>query len=152
MNVRHANLKMIKSFPGGKDALAVAMGMTIHAFDNRLYNRKGQDFTADEELQIQSFSGTTFFADAVASLSGGVFVELPDVSDIGNDELLEKWNALYAKVGEFSGKFSRAISDDVVDQRERQDLSAAGEGVNKLVQELLALTFRIYCKQHEKED
>lgn len=146
MNIRQAYLKMIRSYPGGWDAMAAALGMTRDALENRIYERRGQSINVDTAMQMQAFSSITCFAEAVANLSGGVFVKLPEALDAGNDELLKKWNDLYAQIGGMSGTFSAAIEDDHVDAKERKSLEAHGHEINRLVQELLVLTVRVYSR------
>lgn len=145
MTRHEALLKMIR-LVGGMSKAAEQLGYTRDALSNRVYGRKGQQLHDDDILDLQALSSQCFYAEAFAADSGGVFVKLPEISEMENEELLTKWNALYSKVGEFSRVFSAAIEDEEVDRKERADLVAIGNKVNKLVQELLALTFRIYCR------
>lgn len=147
MNIRQSFLGMIKAFPGGWDAMCGALGMRRDALENRIYERKGQSVCVDTALQMQAFSGTTHFAEAIAAVSGGVFVRIPQSSDIDNDALLAKFNALHAQIGLLSLRFSEATADGEVDKRERADLAAIGDEIHRATQELLALTFNIYCRK-----
>lgn len=146
MDLRKARLSMIKAYPGGWDAISAALGMSRDALENRIYERKGQSVLTETDLQMQAFSGTTHFAEAVASLSGGTFVKLPNVDHVDNDSLLAKFNELHSELGLLSSKFSEYTKDDELDKRERADLTAIGDEVHRTMEELLALTFRIYCK------
>ncbi|WAW10608.1 hypothetical protein NB640_02810 [Oxalobacter vibrioformis] len=101
-------------------------------------------------MTLQSLSETTYFAQAVAHESGGVFVKLPAAEEVGNDELLKKWNDLYTQLGAMSGTFNAATVDGEVDAKEKKQLQAHGHEVNRLVQELLALTFMVYGRQEKK--
>lgn len=147
MNLRQAYLAMIKNFPGGWDAMCGALGMSRDALQNRIYENRGQSVLVDTALQMQAFAGTTHFAEAVASASGGVFVQIPQSNDLDNDALLAKFNALHAQVGLLSQHFSEAIADGEVDKRERADLAAIGDEIHRATQELLAVTFTIYCRK-----
>lgn len=138
---------MIKAFPGGWDAMAGALGMSRMALENRIYERKGQAVLVETALQMQQFSGATHFAEAVATLSGGTFVKMPDHTEHDNEELLAKFNELYAELGELSAKFKESIKNGEIDGGERQDLSSVGQHIHKSVEELLALAFSIYCRQ-----
>lgn len=137
---------MIKAYPGGWDAMAAALGMTRDALENRIYERKGQSVLVETAKQMQLFSATTHFAEAVAHESGGVFMRLPDRSDQDHDELLAKFNELYAKLGDLSTKFRDSVRDNEIDRREKQDLSDIGQEIHRTVEELLALTFQVYCR------
>lgn len=134
---------MIKAFPGGWDAIACALGMSRDALENRIYERKGQGLLIETALQMQKFSGTTFFAEAVAAVSGGTFVKLPEV-EIDNVDLLKKFNDLYAKLGSFSSDFNQATVDDQIDPREEARLRAGADEMQKTISELVALMMRVY--------
>lgn len=145
MDIRQSYLAMIRAFPGGWDAIVGALGMSRDALENRIYERKGQGVLVETALQIQKFSDTTHFAAAVATASGGTFVKLPaDLSD-ENEALLSKFQALYAELGQFSQDFSKATADDHIDAGERKVLEADGARIHKVLSELMAITFRIYC-------
>lgn len=146
MNLRQAYLGMIKNFPGGWDAMCGALGMSRDALQNRIYENRGQSVSVETALQMQVFAGTTHFAEAVAAISGGVFVQIPQAGAVGNDELLSRFNALHAKIGLLSQKFSEYTGDDNIDKRERIDLSAIGDDIHRATQELLAVTFKVYCR------
>lgn len=147
MELRQAYLKMIKAFPGGWDAIAGALGMSRDALENRVYERKGQACSVDVSLQMQKFTGTTHFAEALAVMSGGVFMKLPDV-EADEDELLSQFNELYAELGELSGMFKQAIKDGEIDKRERAELVAEAQKIHRTLEHLLAVSFKVYCHPH----
>lgn len=151
MNLRQSYLSMIKAFPGGWDAMAGALGMSRDALENRVYERKGQGVTVETALQVQAFSQTVHFAEAVATASGGTFLKLPDDLNEGNELLMSKFQTLYARLGEFSKDFSAATADDVIDRREQAILEHDAAELHKVVAELLALTLRVYAPQSTKE-
>lgn len=143
--LRKAYQKMVKAYKGHHGTMDQALGMTESALENRLYQIKEQEFKVSTSLQMQELSKTTHFAEAIAQISGGVFVKLPEHEDCSREELLTKFNTLYAEVGNLSSKFSNYTADDEIDKKERHDLSEVGQKIHKDVQELLALTFAIYC-------
>lgn len=126
--------------------MAALMGMSESALDNRVYERKGQEFTAREGLRMQQVSKTTFFAEAVAQESGGTFVKLPAIDHIDNDSLLTKFNELHAELGLLSQRFGEYTKDGELNAREQADLKAIGDEIHKTMEELLAITFRVYCR------
>lgn len=151
MDIRQSYLSMIRAFPGGWDAIVGALGMSRDALENRIYERKGQGVLVETALQIQKFSDTTFFAEAVATASGGTFVKLPDV-DVDNDDLMKKFNKLYEELGIFSRDFNESIrDDDEIDRREKALLEADAARMHKALAELLALMFRVYMRQPSAE-
>lgn len=146
MEIKKAYLAMIKEYPGGWDAMSAALGMTRDALENRIYERKGQSVLVETALQMQLFSASSHFAQAVAQVSGGVFMKLPARNEHDRDELLAKFNELYGNLGDLSSKFREYVQDDEIDRRERQDLTDIGHEIHRTVEELLALTFQIYCR------
>lgn len=148
MSLRKAYQDMIKV--QGMPDTAMLMEMTESALDNRVYERKNQGFTVRESIRLQQISGTTKFAEEVASQSGGTFVKLPEIESVGNDDLLAKFNALHAQIGRLSQRFSEATEDGEVDKRERSELASIGDEIHRATQELLGLTFRIYCRPEVK--
>lgn len=145
MEIKRSYLAMIREYPGGWDAMAAALGMSRSALENRIYERKGQSVLVETALQMQQFSNSTHFAEAVAQVSGGVFMKLPS-HNYDRDELLSKFNELYAELGNLSMKFKTSIEDGEIDRRERDELTDVGQHVHRTVEELLALTFQIYCR------
>lgn len=129
-----------------------ALAMSRDAVENRVYERKGQGVLVETALAMQSFSGTTLFAEAIATASGGTFVKLPaDVSG-KNDILMNKFQELYTELGQFSKDFAEATADDVIDKGERKMLEADGARLHKVVAELMGLTIRIYCPNGGQEE
>jgi len=124
---------------------AVLMEMSESALDNRIYERRDQAFSVRQSLRLQEISGTTRFAEEVAKMSGGTFVLLPSVDEVDNEPLLMKFNELYGRLGQLSARFSEYTADDEISERERAHLAAMGNEIHQTLQELLALTFRIYC-------
>lgn len=151
MDIRKSFLSMIKAFPGGADAMSAALAMTRAALENRIYERKGQGVLVDTAMQMQAFSGTTYFAQAVAASSGGTFVKLPDTGKVGNEDLSSKFHELYAELGTLSQRFTAATADDLITKREREDLAAIGDDIHRTVTELLAITFRVYCPAGDEQ-
>lgn len=144
MTIRKAYQDMIRVL--GVPDTAMLMEMTESALDNRVYERKGQAFTVRESLRMQQISGTTRFAEEVAVASGGTFVKLPEVDHVDNESLLAKFNLLYAQVGELSSEFAADTKNGEIEPDERVRLEAIGKRLHRSVEELLALTFQVYCR------
>ncbi|MED5615137.1 YmfL family putative regulatory protein [Janthinobacterium sp. P210005] len=153
MKIKKSYLGMIKAFPGGWDAIAAALGMSRNGLENRVYERKGQGVAVDTALQLQAFSNTTLFAEAVAASSGGAFVKLPaDLSD-GNEVIAKKFREVYIRLGRFAERFEEAIAgDDEIDAKERAELDAILDGVHQSLSEMMALSIRVYCKPDGNQD
>jgi len=151
MGLRNAYQAMIKAFPGGWSGMAGALEMSKASLENRVYEVKGQTVQTETALAMQLLSGTTHFAQAVAELSGGTFVPMPPMdADLTNDELLQKFQEMYEAVGTFTALHRESIEDGVIDSNERADLMRSGNEVTSQVQQLLALSFRIYCRDEKQ--
>lgn len=144
MELRKAYLGMVKAFPGGWDAMSAALGLSRMGLENRIYERKGQSLLVETAKQMQVFSGTTLFAEAVAQESGGVFLKLPDGQGHDREELLTKFNELYAELGTLSADFNRFTADNELDDKEQAALANEAQQIHRTVEELLALTCSIY--------
>lgn len=147
VEIRKAYLAMIRAFSGGWDAIAPALGMTRDALENRIYERKGQSLLVETALQMQAFSGTKHFAEAVAVISGGTFVALPQIGAIDNDCIQSRFNETYAELGLLFSTFAGAVQDGEIDARERAQLESLGEDLHRKTEQLLGLMFKVYCKQ-----
>lgn len=145
MELRNSILKMIPAISGSWDVAAAYLGMSVSALRNRAYEVKGQMLSREHTMALQALSGTTYFAEAVAIASGGTFVKLPSDLATGNEVLSKKFHDLYAELGTLSQHFTSATADDVIDRRERAVLAADGQRLHRVLAELLALTFRVYC-------
>lgn len=148
--IRNSYLGMIRAFAGGWDAMAAALGYTRDALENRIYEKKVR-MHVDTALVMQKLSGTTLFAEAIASDSGGVFVALPEVVECDNEELLMKFTQILSDMGELAKTHSAAIADGEVSMRERGELEGIARQAHRHIEELLAVTFRIYCHPSRTE-
>lgn len=149
MELRQAYLKMIRAFRGGWDAMAPALGLTRDGLENRIYERKGQALLVETALQMQEFSGTTYFAEAVAIASGGTFMRLPELGEIDDKSLLRKFNELYAELGALSQKFNEYTTDSNLTTKERADLGVTRDAIHRKTAELTAMIFRLYSCDDE---
>jgi hypothetical protein len=144
VNLRQAYLHMIKSYQGGWDGMTGALGVTRDALENRIYERRGQSLLVETAMQMQAFSQTTAFAEAVATASGGTFVKLPDVGQVGDEDLFAKFRQLHAELGELSAKWSEFTKDDELNDAECAKLSAVRDEIHKTMDELMAMSFVLY--------
>jgi len=150
VNIKQAYLGMIKAFPGGWDAMAAALGFTRDALENRIYERKGQDLHVQTALQMQSFSGTHLFAEAIATAAGGTFVKLPIVDAVDNEDISVKFHELYAELGELSVEFTTITKAGEIDKREQERVNSIVDRMHKTMDELRVLTFNVYCHETKR--
>lgn len=147
MDVRNANMKMVNSATGSWSVAAAYLGMSETALRNRVYESKGQVLRTHDSLRLQELSQTTLFAEAVANESGGVFVAMPDIDQISNENIQSKFNETYAELGLLFSTFSKAVEDGVIDTAERGDIETIGNDMHKKVEALMALMFGAYCRK-----
>ena len=127
--------------------MSAALGLSRYALENRIYERKHQGIRVDVALQMQEFSQTTYFAEAVAAASGGVFIKLPDPEWMDDDVLQNKFHQLLAEFGTLSNEYLKGIEDGEIDKREKTVLSGIADNMHKLLTELMHVMFQIYCRQ-----
>lgn len=146
MGIRHSYLDMIKAFPGGWDAMAAALGFSRSGLENRIYERKGQDVSVHDSLQMQVLSNTTYFAETVAELSNGYFTLHQDLSFDDKDNLMEKYIAFSAKYGELARVHMDAIEDGEIDDKERAELMEIKRNLHSMLENIFQLSMHIYHK------
>ncbi|MEO7579931.1 MAG: YmfL family putative regulatory protein [Massilia sp.] len=148
MKLRESYLAMIKAMSGGWDAMCGALAINRDYLENRVYERKGTVLSVETALAMQSFSRTTYFAEAVATASGGTFLKLPIEADgCANEDIFKKFRELAVQMGTLTKDFEDAIAgDDTIDKRERAKLEADEALMHKILAEMVALMKRVYCK------
>ncbi len=147
MDLRSAVVKMIATISGKWVVAAAHLGMTENALKNRAYETKGQSLSTDDALALQQLSGTTLFAEAIASMSGGTFVKLPCIGEMENDSIQQLFNQNYVEIGRLFDAFTAAVADGVIDDRERTQIEMHGEELHRKTETLLALMFSVYCRR-----
>lgn len=146
ISLREAYQSMCRAMPGGAESMAQQLGMSPAALQNRIYEVKGQAVGVEHALVMQTLSQTTLFAEAIAYRSGGTFFALPDVGELDNEELFAKFQQLLEDFGRLGRRHREATEDGVVDAQERADLERIAGDMHRRIQELLGLTWKIYCK------
>lgn len=67
MNLKEVVKSMCKAYPGGREAMAGALGMTVTQFNNNLYEKNGCRFFEVSELEaMEDISNTSLLADYFA--------------------------------------------------------------------------------------
>lgn len=92
------------------------------ALENRIYERKGQSLLVDTAMAMQSLSQTTFFAEAIAHESGGVFIPIQSFDGIADIELLDAYTAMVEDQGKFASDFRAALKDGKIMSAEFKQL------------------------------
>lgn len=142
--LRSTYVAMCRSFPGGTAAMATAMGYTVDALRNRIYEKKGQSVSVEDALLMQEFSGTKHFANEVARQSGGVFLEVIPAGIRERSELLTEFNRLTQELGELSKDYELSVRDGQIDKSEKAMLKSQAYRIHKQIEKILAISFAIY--------
>lgn len=116
--------KMIAAFPGGRAALAGALGIDISTFNNSLYEKNGTKFFDFDELEaMQDLTKTAFVADYFAQRAGCVISQTPNSEELDNVELHNLSLAADVKRGETDRLMYEAIANDgVIDKQEAKSI------------------------------
>lgn len=149
--LRLTYVRMCQAFPGGTAAMAAALGYTVNALRNRIYERKGQCINVDDALMMQDLSGTKLFANEIAQQSGGVFLEVIPPTTLERAEILTEFNQLVQSLGELSREYERSIRDGKINLDEKKALKQRAYVIHKQVERLLAISFAIYSTNDDKK-
>ncbi|SET28922.1 YmfL family putative regulatory protein [Thorsellia anophelis] len=123
MNIKQVIINLCNEVPGGRSAVAGALGMELNSFNNRLYEKnKCRFFSVDELEAIEDIAGKPFLAEYFAKRQGGVFTKLPDSDDLDNTELFNLSVNSDAKKALLSLVVSKSIEDGEIDSKEKQQI------------------------------
>lgn len=114
---------MCKAYPGGRSAMAGALGMTLVQFNNNLYEKNGCRFFEIHELEaMEDLSDTSLLAEYFAQRCGALLVEVPAFDDLDRVELYSRSVYTAAKRGQVDQLIQQAIEDGVIDDCEAQQI------------------------------
>lgn len=114
---------MCKAYPGGRSAMAGALGMTETQFNNNLYEKNGCRFFEIVELEaMEDISGTSFLAEYFAQRRGGLFVDIPQLDELDQVELFSKSMRTAAHRGHVDMIIQAALEDGVIDAAEAAEI------------------------------
>jgi hypothetical protein len=82
---------MCKAYPGGREAMAGALGMSVTQFNNNLYEKNGCRFFEVNELEaMEDISNTSLLADYFARRRGALLVDVPHLEDLDRVDLFDR--------------------------------------------------------------
>lgn len=145
--LRSSYQQMCKAMAGGWAAMAASLGLSKDGLENRVYERKGQEVTVHQAMQMQAMSGTTLFAEAVAADSGGVFIPLPNVDGVDDEEIQTLYMALVEEVGKLAREWREATRDGEVCKKERARLDAIRMAICTKATQMNDLTFKVFSRE-----
>jgi len=136
--------KTITELPGGYAEAAEWLGATENSLFNRLRSDGDQTFTFGWAMLLQRAGESNYIADAVAFNSNRVFLKLPVIEQMGNEELLFKFNELLSALDRFARFHNESTSDGVLDSEEARRMKAKRYRVQALVSEIMVATEMLF--------
>jgi hypothetical protein len=146
-DISEAIHKLITLFAGKYGAMAQQLDPvtgTENALRNRVRQVAGQVVPLGMAVEMESISGRSDITEAMCKRAGGVFVKLPAVEQMGNEELLYKFNDLLASLGQFAKAHNEFTADGVLDRDESKRMKAKGYRVQSLVAEIMVVTEMLF--------
>ncbi|MDR3431075.1 MAG: YmfL family putative regulatory protein [Rouxiella aceris] len=139
--------QLITQTPGKYEAMAKNLDPvagTENALRNRVRQIAGQVVPLGMAVEMEMYSGRSDITAAMCKRAGGVFVKLPDVQQMGNEELLMKFNELLSALGQFASTHNEITADGVLDKDEKNLMQTKGYRVQALVAEIMVVTEMLF--------
>ena len=140
--------KLIRSYLGGYSEMSKRLDPesgTENSLRNRVRkDRNDQQVTLGMILEMEAEADSNVITEAIARHQNGVFVKLPSVENVDNDDLLKKFTELVSELGQFCCKHNEFISDGILDSKEKAMLSANAYCLQSKLTEIVQLTDLIF--------
>lgn len=115
---------MCKAYPGGREAMAGALGMSVTQFNNNLYEKNGCRFFEVNELEaMEDISNTSFLADYFAQRRGALLVDVPHLEDLDRVDLFDRAMRTSAARGRVDTVIQKALEDGVIEPHEAEEIN-----------------------------
>jgi hypothetical protein len=131
---------MCKAYPGGREAMAGALGMSVTQFNNNLYEKNGCRFFEVNELEaMEDISNTSLLADYFARRRGALLVDVPHLEDLDRVDCLPRnENCSSTRTGR--SDYPESLEDGVgpheaeeINEHHRRHLAAREEEIRAIV-------------------
>lgn len=104
--------EMCKAFPGGRSAMAGVLGISETTFNNKLYEKNGCRFFANDELEvIEEISGTKLLLEYHLDRHGMTAMEPIEAEKLDQVELFD----IRMKLGAMQGALAVLIQESIAD-------------------------------------
>jgi hypothetical protein len=146
LNILDTAHAVAHDYPGGCESLAPRIGMSPAVLRSKVNpNTDTHKLTIQDAVRITDVTNDERIIEAWATERNSVLVKLPAASDEpDNEEILEKFLKLTMQYGELARRHQEATQDGEVDDQEMSDLERIGAAIHRSVEEINALTKRIY--------
>lgn len=134
------------AFPGGIEALSRLVYNAPRTLSHKLAGVNGAELGIEAATVMQQLTGTRHIVSAMAAELGGVFVQLPDVPALeDNEDLMISFMKASQRLGDLARKVSESLADDgVVDVHERAKLLRSAHELQTDVLHYLTQLDRVY--------
>ncbi|WP_272659193.1 MULTISPECIES: YmfL family putative regulatory protein [unclassified Providencia] len=115
--------EMCKAYPGGRSAMAAALGISETTFNNKLYEKNGCRFFENDELEaIEDLSGTRKLVEYHAARHDLLLREPIKANVLSHIDLFEKKLSTDAKRGRVDQIIERALEDGEITLNEANEI------------------------------
>lgn len=122
-NLKEVVKAMCSAYPGGRSAMAGALGMTLTQFNNNLYEKNGCRFFEYHEVEaMEEFSNTNYLAEYHATRRNKLLVDKANPAEIDSVELHHVRLQGDINRGKYDQKMQDAMADGVIDAEEEKVL------------------------------
>lgn len=123
---RKAVMAAIAGFPGGRECAAANLGLELKRLENQVYENQGHRPLTDEQVrQVELIAGTTYLPDYLCALYGGVFVPMPEATELDNLDLYTRSLATDVAEGKVDQVIAKALDDGRITEVELAQIIAA---------------------------
>jgi Phage regulatory protein CII (CP76) len=146
LNILDTAHSVAHDYPGGCESLAPRVGMSAAVLRSKVNPQMDtHKLTLQDAVRITDTTNDERILEAWLAERNAVMVKLPTATEQpDNEEILNKFLKLTAHYGELAQRHSEATFDGVVDDQEMEDLERIGNLIHKAVEEINALTRRVY--------
>ena len=114
---------MCKAFPGGRSAMAGALGISETKFDNKLYQKNGCRFFELDELEaMEDLSDTNLLTDYFAKRRGCLLIDRPKFEELDHVEMYSRSVRTAAARGHVDQIIALALEDGFIDESEAEEI------------------------------
>lgn len=148
----------ILAFPGGYDAVAVAIGVKSGSYlRQKVLRHKGASLDIDEFQVLVDVLDTDAPMRDLAACLGGIFYRVLGPADVENTDVVVKLGAISGALSALVDEFQLSLANDgVIDAAERARLVARALALGGRAQEFVALVVRVYgsadALRHQRDD
>lgn len=146
MSLNDAIRNDVEQWPGTQESLSRDVCGSAQGLRHKLAGYKGSTLRPEELVMIQLMTGGRHFVTAMARELGGVYLQLPPLSDeLDNGDLVAECQAVSMKLAELFAELAGSIANDgVIDAGERARCNDRAHALREQVMRYLSLSYRVY--------